>query len=236
MVVAPHADDAEIAAFGLYRNKNSHIVTVTAGEVEPDTFKHFSSNSKIASRLKGLVRSWDSLTVPVWGNQPFSNSIQLGYFCKQLPAMEKSPLLPVLSQTSEVTDTRVFRQFNAFKLSSDKNGLPTWDNLVQDFVELINRIKPTTIITPHERLDFTPGSQISNCCFARSPFKIQSPPWSLTSICKPFKHNRYAPFWPCSYICIFASFTRSNKNRKCIFFSTQRRRPTCQSCLPGNDA
>ena len=33
LVVSPHPDDAEIAAFGLYSsNENSHILTVTAGE------------------------------------------------------------------------------------------------------------------------------------------------------------------------------------------------------------
>ncbi|MCW7555003.1 PIG-L family deacetylase [Endozoicomonas gorgoniicola] len=196
MVIAPHADDAEIAAFGLYSNTNSHIVTVTAGEVEPYTFKHFSSNSKIASRLKGLVRSWDSLTVPVWGNQPFSNSIQLGYFCKQLPAMEKSPLIPVLSQTSEVTDTRVFRQFNAFKLSSDNSGHPTWVNLVQDFVELINQIKPTTIITPHEQLDSHPDHKAATSALREALSKSNHHPDHLLLYTNHLSTTDMHPFGP----------------------------------------
>ncbi|MET4692680.1 PIG-L deacetylase family protein [Endozoicomonas lisbonensis] len=153
MVIAPHADDAEIAAYGLYSRTNSHIITLTAGEIEPETFKHFSNDLEKASKLKGLVRAWDSLAVPLWGNQPYTNSIQLGYFCKQLAKMHDSPDLPVQSLTSPINDTRTFRIFNTKTLTSDQDGKSTWKNLVQDLADLIEQIKPTSIVTPHDQID-----------------------------------------------------------------------------------
>ena len=153
MVIAPHADDAEIAAYGLYSRTNSHIITLTAGEIEPETFKHFSNDLEKASKLKGLVRAWDSMAVPVWGNQPYSNSIQLGYFCKQLAKMHESPDQTVQSLTSLINDTRTFRVFNTITLTSDQDGKSTWKNLVQDLAELIEQIKPTSIVTPHDQID-----------------------------------------------------------------------------------
>ncbi|MRI31603.1 PIG-L family deacetylase [Endozoicomonas sp. OPT23] len=156
LVIAPHADDAEIAAFGLYQSTESHIVTLTAGEIEPETFKHFSSDPVKASRLKGLVRIWDSLSVPLWGKQLFTNSINLGYFCMQLSPMQQNKNKSFPSHTADLDDTRFFRKFNTRQLASDSDGKPTWNNLVSDLQELIDDIKPTAIVTPHTVIDSHP--------------------------------------------------------------------------------
>ncbi len=40
MMLAPHADDAELAAFGLYsRADNVSIVTLTQGEIEAEHYQ-----------------------------------------------------------------------------------------------------------------------------------------------------------------------------------------------------
>ena len=39
LVLAPHPDDAEIAAFGLYANRNATIVTVTTGNAGPRSYE-----------------------------------------------------------------------------------------------------------------------------------------------------------------------------------------------------
>ncbi len=40
MVIAPHADDAELAAFGLYsRCSEASIVTLTQGEIEAEHYQ-----------------------------------------------------------------------------------------------------------------------------------------------------------------------------------------------------
>lgn len=154
MVIAPHADDAELAAFGLYsRASQSWIVTVTAGEIEAEHYQQMGLEGVEASRLKGSLRAWDSVSVPLWGGVPQERCIQLGYFCLQLPAMQSTPGQAVASREAQLGDTRYFRRFNPFALGSDVDGVPSWNNLLADLHELIERIQPQVIVLPHPHFD-----------------------------------------------------------------------------------
>ncbi len=154
LIIAPHADDAEIAAFGYYSSASDvHITTLTAGEIEMEDFLHIYKQPENASHLKGRLRSMDSISVPLWGGVHQENCIQLGYFCKRLEAMEKEPDKEFASHTAGTSDTRLFREFNSRKLASDAHGKPTWNHLVQDLVELLDEIQPEVIITPNMELD-----------------------------------------------------------------------------------
>ena len=154
LVIAPHADDAELAAFGLYsRARESWIVTLTAGEIEAEHYQQMGLDGIEASRLKGSLRAWDSVSVPLWGGVPQERCIQLGYFCLQLPAMQSAPKEPVASREAQLGDTRYFRRFNPFSLASDADGVPSWNNLLADLSELIERIQPQVIVLPHPTFD-----------------------------------------------------------------------------------
>ena len=157
LIIAPHADDAEIAAFGLYSQADDvHIVTLSAGEVEMDNYLHVYSETAQASILKGRLRAMDSIAVPLWGGVKQQNCIHLGYFCKRLSTMASCPDKPVGSLTADLMDTRVFRAYNTRQLTSDDNGQPTWNNLIQDLAELVQAIKPEVIVTAHPELDAHP--------------------------------------------------------------------------------
>src|SRR3990167_8408471 len=92
LVIAPHADDAELAAFGLYSQAAAvSIVTLTQGEIEAENYQLLGLNQAQAARLKGRLRSWDSLAIPLWGGVQQSQCVQLGYYCLQLPAMLEQP-------------------------------------------------------------------------------------------------------------------------------------------------
>ena len=154
MVIAPHADDAEIAAFAAYSQADSWVVTLTAGEIENEYYRAaFALDLAEAARFKGELRSWDSVAVPRWAGVPAAQCVQLGYFCMQLPAMQADPLAAVPSREAQLADTRPFRRFNEVSLQSDADGQPTWSNLVQDLCELIERARPATIVMPHPTLD-----------------------------------------------------------------------------------
>ncbi len=153
LVIAPHADDAEIAAFGLYSSNDSAIVTITAGETGAKNYESAYTNNEQASLLKGRLRAWDSIAIPQWAGLKADVVIQLGYFCMRLQAMYESPNEVIASKTTGVQDTRVFREFNTLVLQSDEHGEPTWNTLVADLVECIDRIKPDAIVTPHIALD-----------------------------------------------------------------------------------
>lgn len=154
MVIAPHADDAELAAYGLYSQADeTWIVTLTAGEIEAEHYQQMGLNQIEAARLKGRLRAWDSLTVPRWAGVPHENCVQLGYFCLQLAAMQAAPSQPVASREADMTDTRLFRRLNPFTLPGDADGAPTWNNLLADLREVLTRARPDVIVLPHPTLD-----------------------------------------------------------------------------------
>ncbi|WP_300731200.1 PIG-L deacetylase family protein [Pseudomonas sp.] len=154
MVIAPHADDAELAAFGVYSTaKEAWIVTLTAGEIEAQHYQQMGLERAEAARMKGRLRAWDSITVPRWAGVPQEQCAQLGYFCLQLPAMQAAPDQPMASREADLSDTRLFRQFNTFALPGDEDGAPTWNNLLADLRAVILRARPEVIVLPHPSID-----------------------------------------------------------------------------------
>lgn len=154
MVVAPHADDAELAAFGLYsRSEEASIITLTQGEIEAEDYQRLGLDEAQAARLKGRLRSWDSLAIPLWGGVPASHCVQLGYYCLQLPLMALEPGKPFGSRESTDSDVRHVRRQNPMRLPADSDGAPTWQNLIADLVALLEHFRPQVIVTPHPELD-----------------------------------------------------------------------------------
>ena len=154
MVIAPHADDAELAAYGLYSQADeAWVVTLTAGEIEAEHYQRMGLDRIEAARLKGRLRAWDSIAVPRWAGVPETHCVQLGYFCLQLAAMQATPGQPQGSREADLSDTRLFRQMNPFALPGDVDGAPTWNNLLADLRELILKARPDVIVLPHPTLD-----------------------------------------------------------------------------------
>lgn len=154
MVIAPHADDAELAAFGLYsQTAEASIVTLTQGEIEAEHYQRLGLDAADAARLKGRLRSWDSLAIPLWGGVPQSRCVQLGYYCLQLPAMAQAPDQGFGSKVSRDADVRTVRQHNPIELPGDADGVPSWTNLVADLARLLEHFRPEVVVTPHPELD-----------------------------------------------------------------------------------
>ncbi|GLO28255.1 GlcNAc-PI de-N-acetylase [Pseudomonas putida] len=154
MVIAPHADDAELAAYGLYSQADeAWLVTLTAGEIEAEHYQQMGLAKAEAARLKGRLRAWDSVAVPRWAGVAESRCVQLGYFCLQLPAMQAAPDQPAASREADLADIRVFRRFNPFPLPADVDGAPTWRNLLADLRALLEMARPEVLVMPHPQLD-----------------------------------------------------------------------------------
>lgn len=154
MVIAPHADDAELAAFGLYsRCEDVSIVTLTQGEIEAEDFQRLGLDQAAAARLKGRLRSWDSLVIPLWGGVPADRCVQLGYYCLQLPSMAEAPAKAFGSRESQENDVRSVRRHNPLTLPADIDGQPTWQNLLGDLKALLEHYRPEVVVTPHPELD-----------------------------------------------------------------------------------
>lgn len=154
LIIAPHADDAELAAFGLYsRAREVAIVTLTQGEIEAGNYRRLGLDAAAAARLKGRLRSWDSLAVPLWGGVPPQRCVQLGYYCLQLPAMAAEPERPFGSRESGEADIRSVRGSNPLRLPGDDDGQPSWQNLQADLRALLAHFRPEVVVTPHPELD-----------------------------------------------------------------------------------
>lgn len=154
MIIAPHADDAELAAFTLYQQaREVLIVTLTQGEIEAENYEKMGLSPAQAAQLKGRLRSWDSVAVPLWGGLPPENCLQLGYFCMQLAAMRQEPEKAFPSRVADEADIRRVRCWNRRALPGDQDGLPHWNNLIADLVSLLDDFQPQAIVTPHPRRD-----------------------------------------------------------------------------------
>lgn len=154
LILAPHADDAELAAFAQYqRGAEVTIATLTVGELEAEPYQQLGLSAIEAARLKARLRSWDSRHAASWGGVPAERCFQLGYFCMQLPAMRAEPLLGHPSKVAQTGDIRPLRKGNALPLPGDVDGQPSWFNLLGDLRGLIEHYQPQVIVTPHPQLD-----------------------------------------------------------------------------------
>ena len=154
MILAPHADDAELAAFGLYSQaQDVSIITLTQGEIEAEHYRKMGLDEAMAARLKGRLRAWDSMTSPQWGGVPQQNCVQLGYYCMQLPAMREQPDIAFASRESGDADIRPARRWNSLQLPADGDGVPSWNNLIADLVVCLDHFQPEIVVMPHPELD-----------------------------------------------------------------------------------
>jgi GlcNAc-PI de-N-acetylase len=155
LVIAPHPDDAEIAAFGLYSQKNAYIVTITAGDAGMEYILRNRQYPDDASNaiLKGKLRVWDSVTTPFWGGVSPLHAVNLGYFNRMLEPMFENQSKDIPHRSIRTTDISVFRRYNISDLIQNKSQTSNWGNLVDDLVYILNKTRPKVIVTPHIYLD-----------------------------------------------------------------------------------
>ncbi|WP_348815937.1 PIG-L family deacetylase [Halomonas sp. H10-59] len=159
LIIAPHPDDAELAAFGVYSQhpKNTWIITITAGErlkrLDKQYWPGLDDSLEEASQRKGFIRAWNSATTPLLAGVPAEQLIMLGYFNDTLAALHEKPDTVVPSHSAPTLTPDAYRQWNNLSLPTDGQAQNTGENLQRDLASLLNNIKPTTIITPHPDID-----------------------------------------------------------------------------------
>jgi hypothetical protein len=67
--------------------------------------------------------------------------------------MYKTPKEPVAEMFSPNTDIGSYRRYNVGTLLPAGARASTWENLVADIGEVLRKVKPATIVTPHPQLD-----------------------------------------------------------------------------------
>jgi len=154
LVIAPHPDDAEIAAYGLYSsNRNSYVLTITAGDSGANKYNEIYKNRVKQYLQKGKLRTWNSITVPLLGGVSLERSINLGFFDATLKYMYHDKSAVVSGRRSHVSDISTFRKQNVSSLANGLSGRADWHSLVANIEYLLKEIKPDIIVTPYPALD-----------------------------------------------------------------------------------
>jgi len=155
LILAPHADDAEIAAFGLYKTaKDVTIVTTTIGEHGLCNYCDIYNSDRLKNSLKKAeLRTVDALSVPLLGNVEVKNSLTLGYFGGSLKWMNENQGKKASSYVDGFESMNSFRKVSHAKVKLPLEVEPTYDAFLNDLSEIITQIKPDIIITPHPTID-----------------------------------------------------------------------------------
>ena len=158
LILAPHADDAEIAAFGLYKTaQDVTIVTTTAGEHGHCNYCDIYENNRTKNSLKkGELRVLDALSVPFLGNIDIRDSLTLGYFGGTLKWMSENQDKKASSLVEGVKDMNLFRKVSHANIKLPVHVEPLHSSFTNDLKEIIEQIKPAIIITPHPSIDSHP--------------------------------------------------------------------------------
>lgn len=176
LVLAPHPDDAELAAFGLYAGRNSTIVTITAGNAGDFNYCEVVSDAAAHYRLKGQLRVIDSVTVPWQGQVPVERAYNLGYFDARLQAMLVQPSVPVKEAHVDNDDVLPYRSRNQGRLLLVGPRKATWHNLVEDLRMVLVKVRPQVVVTPDPRLDMHRDHQLTTVALAQALTQTQLAP------------------------------------------------------------
>ena len=153
LVLSPHPDDAEIAAYGLYTSSKADIVTITAGDAGKPKFANVWDEPGEQYRAKGRIRTIDSIVVPLLGGLRPDGIRNLGYYDGTLEDMYKNPFENVSPKYANLEDPGYFRRYNFDEELRNRPFEAMWKSLVSDILEELERIQPDIVVTPHPLLD-----------------------------------------------------------------------------------
>lgn len=159
LIIAPHADDSELAAYGLYQDfsENVWITTINAGhnlqKLSHQYIQGLDNNISDATKRKAKIRAWNSMTTPLLAGVDFDRLSYLGYFGIAIEDIHKTADEPKLDKVVGHLPSMAYRKMNAISLPNDSLQHNTGSALVKDLVSLIEQIKPTTILVTHPEVD-----------------------------------------------------------------------------------
>lgn len=159
LILAPHPDDAEIAAFGLYSQTSATVVTVTAGNAGDFNYRASVSDPAEHYKLKGYLRAVDSVTVPWQGGVPPDRCFNMGYFDARLATMHDKPDQAVAEMYGPNQDVAVYRRADISHLLPTGPRTNTWNHLVEDMVTVLEKVNPAVVVMPHPFLDTHPDHE-----------------------------------------------------------------------------
>lgn len=194
LVLAPHPDDAEIAAFGLYANRNASVVTVTAGNAGAPTYEAVFDDTGDLYLFKGRIRVIDSITIPWQGRIPPERTFNMGYFDARLAEMhdKRDAVIPEMYRAN--ADINVYRRENVGSMLPLRPRESKWGNLVDDTLAVLKKVKPVVIVAPHPQLDTHRDHQFTTVALSEALARWNRPV-TLLLYTNHADRNRY-PYGP----------------------------------------
>ena len=195
MVVAPHPDDAEIAAFGLYSSTpGAFVITVTAGEAGCYKYDELYENKAKQYLKKGILRTWNSITVPLLGGVPPERAINLGFFNSTLEEMYTDKDASVKSIYIGTDDVNTFREINVSTLASRLRSGSSWNSLVDSMKLLLGSIRPDVIVAPYPALDSHMDHKLTTVALFEAITKLGMTEGKLYLYTNHLELNDYYPY------------------------------------------
>jgi LmbE family N-acetylglucosaminyl deacetylase len=192
LVIAPHPDDAEIAAFGLYSETHATVVTLTAGDASdryrnaPQPWMHLSRDD--VARIRVL----DSLAIPQLGHVPSERAINLCFPDGRLREMYRCPEMDFRNER-EVLDFSTLRRMNSSSVIQPEGAGCSWSSLIRDLSRIVAATRPTIVVAPHPTLDPHPDHLCATIAVGEALEAVgaRSPRMFLYVV-----HNRRSELWP----------------------------------------
>lgn len=159
LILSPHPDDAELAAFGLYSDhaERSWIVTLSAGEklgrLDRQYIPGLDSDLPSASARKGMIRAWNSVTTPLLAGVSAARLFCLGYFNDSLARLVADPEARVAHGQLPALTPAPFRRWNPRPLPGDEQPGNQGALLLADLAALLTQIRPCTVLVTHPEVD-----------------------------------------------------------------------------------
>ncbi|HUG04223.1 MAG TPA: PIG-L family deacetylase [Steroidobacteraceae bacterium] len=195
LVLSPHPDDAEIAAFGLYSSRESFIVTMTAGNYVDGRYAEVHDDPSVQDALRGEVRSWDSLVVPQWGGVPPERVVNLGYETHSLPRFFAAAQ-GAADAGERDTASASYRQGAIEALLGGRTATADWASVVADLVAVLSTVRPGLIVTPHPALDAAPDHQFTTVALLEALSVVDDDRATLLLYDNHHRLAEYYPFGP----------------------------------------
>lgn len=193
LIISPHPDDAEIAAYGLYADKGATIVTLTAGD-NSDRYQRLGHGNRIGLSRQNVakVRVWDSITIPRLAGVSPEHAVNLAFPDGRLAEMQSSPEKDFRGERGTALDFEALRGMNQSPLVRAASNC-SWASLIEDLRHIFSIVRPTIIVTPHPALDPHEDHAATTAAVFEALSLSDFPNGRFFFFCV---HNRRTELWP----------------------------------------
>ena len=174
LVLAPHPDDAEIAAFGMYAVHRSWVATITAGEKGTGNLPASMTAAARSDRAASL-RVSESLLIPRLGGVPAHQCANLVLPDGALRLMAREPSKPFRLACETGRRRSALRSENRIPELQAGNAECTWHELIAEIRLLLSLSRPKIVVCPHPIIDKHPDHVYTTVALAQALRDLDGP-------------------------------------------------------------